>query len=379
MKLIPPILALLFMLSACGDESKVSDANSPETTSSIPTDQPVTKTKQSKMTIGLDQLRLRSTPGEKGEEIGHLKKGTVVYETGEVSDFTSQIKLRGIWFDEPWIKIKTDEGLEGWVYGGAVIFDMDSPSAISNKLLDLRLRSFFGNQLTDQMHSYRKAYYSAKNSQDFSNVFKKGEQLRDTLVTILEDKIDVMSMDYEQLPDLFWVEEALPGYETALVAEGTIYYLLQDFKAFQKIANKTEGKEDDDFVNLNLKVHASDSVEYFFPAWVLQTWDYGGHSKLGQEIHLDILKEADKNLTKSDLFLAHIMKIKDQIVYDIVSEEVTYWEPIDNIKKELDDIIKSNLGILTSDDKIALETRRTMFDNFKANAIEVNHKSGISN
>lgn len=367
--------SLLFFLS-CGDDQNNQNQSVDITTDT--TAQVVLQNVPTRLIVGLDHLRLREKAGEAGKEIAMLKKGTILYETGEVSNFSSRIKLRGVWFEEPWVKVKTEDGIEGWVFTGAVTFDIQNPTAFSEKILDTRLKSFFGNTITDESHSYRKAYYSAKTSEDFSKVYKTGEQLRDKMVTILEKKIDVTQLDYEKLPDLFWVEESIPGYETALVAEGTIYYLLKNFKTFQKTANKTSGKEDDDFIELNIKVHESDSIEYFFPAWFLQTWDYGGHSLLGQGVHLSILTLADKNLKKSDMFLDETIKIKNEILDDIAGKEITYWEPAAKAKKELDDILKANLSILTSEDKILIETRKAMFDDPKANGIEVNHKAGMN-
>ncbi len=370
------LFSLLFIISCKSDPKPDS-----ETETTIATKQqdtinvPELDLKPSKLKVGLESLRLRERPGRDGKEMAYLKKGTIISETGEVSDFTTRIKLRGVWFDEPWIQIKTEQGLEGWVYGGGVTFEMENPSDIANKLLAIRLKSFFGNGITKELNSYRKAYYSARNSEDFSNVFKKGEQLRDTMVTILERKIDVLSL--REMPDLFWIEEALPGYETSLVAEGTIYYLFQNFKKFQQIAKKTSGKEDDEFVDLNMRVHAGDSIEYFFPVWFIQTWDYGGHSLLGQGKHLDILKRVEKMVKKSDLFFDYGIKIKDDIISDISAGGITYWEPEGKIRSELDEIRTAGLSIFTDEDKIALETRRKMFENPEANNIEVNHKSGV--
>lgn len=366
-------LAFLWIFS-CNTDQEEDDTTEETSTETNPQ---VVEIKPTKLIVALDHLRLRAAPGEKGEEIAMLKKGTILYETGEVSDFTSRIKLRGIWYEEPWVKVKTDKGIEGWIFTGAVTFDIQNPTEFSEKILNIRLKSFFGNGLAKELHSYRKSFNSAKTSEDFSIVYRKGEQLRDTMVTILE-KIDVMALNYEKLPDLFWVEESLPGYETALVAEGTIYYLFKNFKTINKRANKTAGKEDDDFVKLNFKVHESDSIEYFFPSWFLQTWDYGGHSVLGQGNHLSVLSLADKNLKKSDMFLEETIDIKNQVLNDISGKDITYWEPADKIKKELDDILDANLSILTSEDKVLIETRRAMFDNPKANNIEVNHKAGMN-
>lgn len=374
MKITSLVLSFCLLLFACTDEIAT---DTPEASSSAEVIQEISKkTEPTKLVVGLEHLRLRATPGSKGEELAHLDKGTVLLETGEVSDFTTRIKLRGIWFDEPWIKVRTPDGTEGWVYAGAVVFRMEQSTALSEKLLDIRLKSFFGDALTADIHAYRKSFHSTKTSQDFAMIYEQGKQLQERMVKVLEDKINVPELDYEQLPDLFWVEESLPGYETALVAEGTIYYLFRNFKTFRKIAAKTTGKEDDDFIELNLKVHATDSVEYFFPAWYLQTWDYGGHSLLGQGIHLDVLKEADQVLKKSDLFLDDVLEVKNRLLDDITGEQITYWESLDKIKKELDGIITAELSILTNEDKVALETRRAMFNDPKANKIEVNQRSG---
>ena len=40
--------------------------------------------------------------------------------TGEKSNGTEEIVLRGVAYDEPWLKVKTKDGTEGWVFGGAV-------------------------------------------------------------------------------------------------------------------------------------------------------------------------------------------------------------------------------------------------------------------
>ena len=36
--------------------------------------------------------------------------------------FTEKINLRGTTYDEPWLKVQTQEGQIGWVYGGGVKF-----------------------------------------------------------------------------------------------------------------------------------------------------------------------------------------------------------------------------------------------------------------
>ena len=108
-----------------------------------------------KMIVNIDNLRIRAEPGENGAEVGRLKEGTMLYDLGEVSDFTTRVQLRGIWFDEPWLKVKTDQNLEGWVYGGAVKFDMDNPTDLSKMMLNKRLQTFFGKGLTGRLNAIK--------------------------------------------------------------------------------------------------------------------------------------------------------------------------------------------------------------------------------
>jgi hypothetical protein len=334
--------------------------------------------KPAKMVVNIDHLRLRDAPGEKGQEIGRLKKGTILYDLGEVSDFTTRVQLRGIWFDEPWLKVKTEQNLEGWVYGGAVNFDIDNPTALSKMILEKRLQTFFGKGLTLRLNRYKSDFDSLKTSNDFVGNLREGLKLRDTLTTILENRITITD-NYNQIPDLFWIENAIPGYVTQLVAEGTIYYIFQDFRQLQRKALVTKGEEDDDFVALNLMVYAADSVEYFFPSWFIQTWDYGGCSLLGKDIHLKILKNIDQILNKSDLFAPEIKRIKDQLIDDITNKNVEYWENVDEIRSELDAIIAANFKVLTNEDMIALKVRRQQFEYPTENGIKLNFRSGAVN
>lgn len=338
---------------------------------------PVEITTPTKMIVNIDNLRLRAAPGDKGEAVGKLRKGSVLYDLGEVSDFTTKVQLRGIWFEEPWLKVKTDQNLEGWVYGGAVTFDMENPTALSNMVLNKRLQTFFGKGITLKLNRYKNDYESLKTSSDFAQNFKEGIDLRDTLTTILENRINVGETN--EMPDLFWIENAIPGYVTQLVAEGTIYYLFQDFRQFQQKAMGTEGVEDDEFVDLNLLVYAADSVEHFFPSWFIQTWDYGGCSLLGKGEHLKVLRKIDRVFMGSGLFAPEVKEIKDRLIDDITNKDIDYWETKEKILLELDSIMGSGFDVLTNEDMILLKTRRMQFEYPAENNIKVNFRSGEPN
>ena len=363
------LVLLIASLSACK-----SDTSEAVPASQAPANTRVT-TENSELIANIDYLRVRETPGQDGKIIATLGKGDSMTDLGEVSAFTTKVTLRGIQFDEPWLKVKTSDGVEGWIYGGGVHFSLDDQSPVTKRLLDQRLSNTFGGTLADQILKYQEAYQSARTSEEFALVYRRGEALRDSLVGILEQKIQVL--DYEKLPDLYWIEESIPGYITQLVAEGTMYYLFMDYKQMYRKAARTEGKEDDDFLDICMQVHQQDSVEYFFPAWFLQTWDYGGSSELGKGVHNTLLGNISKALEKSPMFNRELQKLKEAMLTDIHNPDNTYWYPQEDILVELDQIIAADYPILTDADKRALALRRDAFADSAANGIKVNYRSGM--
>ena len=367
------ILLLLFpiLLFACQSESpkesqtEASTENAPEEQSATP----------STFIVNIDNFRLRDQPGLEGKEIAKLRKGTALTDLGQVSDFTTRIKLRGIQFNEPWLKVQTVEGLEGWVYGGGLNFSLNKNGGTSKLLLDKRLQTLFGKGVADGINNYRANFEKADSDEAILSVYREGIRLRDTLGILLETSIPVEN--YEALPDLFWLDEALPAYVPQLVAEGTLYYLFNDYKEWQKKVQTTEGSADDAFIELCLHIHSMDSVEHFFPGWMIQTWDYGGHSLLGQGIHHQLMTEMDQLYQQQSPFTKEVMDFKHQLLMDIYGEGTSYWETRPKIVAELQAIIDGGYSILKKEDIIALKMRLKLLEDPKANDLEVNHRSGM--
>ena len=82
-------------------------------------------------------------------------------------------------------------------------------------------------------------------------------------------------------------------------------------------------------------------------------------------------------LAESDLFSQEINAFKTKIIDDITSEHTTYWLDKNAILAEIDKIIAADYGILSEDDKIALQTRRQQFENAEKNGIQLNHREGV--
>ena len=207
-----------------------------------------------------------------------------------------------------------------------------------------------------------------------ASIYREGISIRDDLVYIIDERIEIGST--EQLPDLFWLKEAFPGFIPQLVAEGTAYYLFADFEEWLKQTQRTPETSDNDFFEFKIHNFLEDSIEYFFPVWTIQTWDYGGHSLLGRGSHKQLLFEIEEKHGKDSLFRMELLEVKDQLVEDITSADVSYWETKEKIILELDSILSADLTIFTTNDKVALETRRRHFEKPKQFQIETNHRAG---
>ncbi len=74
----------------------------------------------SKLYVTIDKLKVRKTPGLKGELLGELKLFDEVFYMNEVTDSTFVVNLGREKANEPYVKIKTKRGTVGWVYGAGV-------------------------------------------------------------------------------------------------------------------------------------------------------------------------------------------------------------------------------------------------------------------
>ncbi|MCP3926402.1 MAG: SH3 domain-containing protein [Desulfobacterales bacterium] len=80
-----------------------------------------TNSKNTKYSAWVDSVRVRKTPGFKSKTITFLKVGETIYSTGIQSKTRHKITMRGIHFNEYFIKIKTKKNQVGWVFKGELV------------------------------------------------------------------------------------------------------------------------------------------------------------------------------------------------------------------------------------------------------------------
>ncbi len=72
--------------------------------------------------VTIDSLNMRELPSLSSRILTKLNLYEEVAFMNEITETTQVINLNGREVDEPWIKIKTNNGIVGWVYGAGVHF-----------------------------------------------------------------------------------------------------------------------------------------------------------------------------------------------------------------------------------------------------------------
>lgn len=349
-------LVLLCTLTACNNDDNKVDTSAHAQTLPNSNNNPKTQHRQSvNLKILLNDLRIRHTPSLNGKVIDKLKENTVVEWLGEISQERHRIKLRGVQFKEPWLKIKTPSGKQGWAYAAATlpISDSNYTDALRNKLYTERAMYFFGDKVGQAVVKYRLSYQQAQTDQQLARAYSDIRLHRPALVENLRKKAEIN----QPAMDMSWIEYLMPGFKVVQVAEGTVYYPTANFVSLANKAKTTQGQTDDEFFAFCQRLFPYNGLEGFFANWFEQTWDYGGESLLGQGKHLAALQEMDQLFRQSSFFAQTLKHYKNDLVHDITYSETKFRESKDKIKRELQQILAKNFSILTSADKKSIKER----------------------
>lgn len=92
----------------------------------------IIREKTTPLYVTFDGLNVRSGPGLNYGKVDRLNLYDEVVFLNEITDSTYQISLGQITPNEPWIKIKTPSGKEGWVYGAGVEYFKKKLEGVEN-------------------------------------------------------------------------------------------------------------------------------------------------------------------------------------------------------------------------------------------------------
>ncbi len=70
--------------------------------------------------VTINNLKLRTGPSLDSAVVAQLRLFEEVYFMNEVTDFKQELSLGYEVANEPWVKVRTQKGREGWVFGAGV-------------------------------------------------------------------------------------------------------------------------------------------------------------------------------------------------------------------------------------------------------------------
>lgn len=130
-------------LLACGAPTSSNDSTSPPSSDSIPhqtatTPVDTTPAGPPSLLVWVDQLNAREQPNLKSPVLVQFREGESVRPTGERSNFTERIELRGQSFEEPWLEVAINDGRTAWVFAGGLRRpgEVKGPSILPTTQLD---------------------------------------------------------------------------------------------------------------------------------------------------------------------------------------------------------------------------------------------------
>lgn len=73
-----------------------------------------------RLQVMFDEMRLRDSPGLNGKVLTTLNGNDMVEDQGEVSSRTDTVVLGGVTYHSHWYKVRSFDGITGWIYGAAI-------------------------------------------------------------------------------------------------------------------------------------------------------------------------------------------------------------------------------------------------------------------
>ncbi len=142
------LILLTFAINSCGNKKvSATDANS-----SI-----IDSNKQQELFVWVENARIRKEPDLNAEVIVEIKGGEKVVLTGETSNNKIKVKLRGVEFEDVWVKVKTSDEKEGWIFKGMLTDDAEKALSM-NDFLILPDHSIGKVKLGDRKEDVQKIY-----------------------------------------------------------------------------------------------------------------------------------------------------------------------------------------------------------------------------
>ncbi|GAB4423821.1 MAG: hypothetical protein OHK0039_40630 [Bacteroidia bacterium] len=112
------LVAAAFVFFGCNAAPQGGDTGTPD--ADVQTAAPAAAG-QGLFMVRVDNLRLRKEPNRQAGVVAQLREGSFVQGTGEVTSFRDTATLRGRFYEEPYYRVGTDAGEQGYAFGGGLL------------------------------------------------------------------------------------------------------------------------------------------------------------------------------------------------------------------------------------------------------------------
>ncbi len=303
--------------------------------------------------VAVDYLRLREEPRLDAAETAHLRAGELLQLSGEITGFRQPVRLRGLAYRDPWVRVRTQAGQMAWVYGGGLSFRDQPRSVVSQVLINGRLEHFLGKELAEKVKQYASEWESAAcDETSFAERLKKSLELRRQI----EKQIRAHFRYSGSLPDFHWLTSSFPPFFVVYDRSTQQLRLYRDFKALHRLATRCRGEMDDELVELYFELFSLDSLEHDRPSYLLedaeknQTWFL---MEDGQALQL--LQKLSKLYEAGGIYREEAVFWKNSWLEDLLKPDYPFWNDPERVRVEINTILEQNLSILSKEDKQQLK------------------------
>ncbi len=301
--------------------------------------------------VTIDYLRVRRQPDLNAAEIGHLRLGETVPLTGEITQFTSPIRLRGLAYQDPWVGVSLPDGKRGWAYGGGLGFRGMEQSVLAETLNSKRLEHFLGAPLADELSSYAQRFNEVRcDSTAFAERQKKALVLQKQIEKALNRHFSAGAS--ANLPDFYWLESNFPAFFVQYDRQNRRLRIFQDYKALAREAKRCPGTTDDALAEWYFSLYPADSLEADFPVYVLDDREQNKHyNTLGDGNTLSVFRKMDILYTTSDLYDELLLQWKARWLKDLKNPDLPFWHAPEDVHSEINAILGLNSPLFTEEER----------------------------
>ncbi len=304
----------------------------------------------------IDYLRIREQPDLDAASAGNFRLGDEVQLTGEITNFSTPVRLRGLTYDDPWVGVVTADGKKAWAYGGGLGFRDSPKSVVAETLMHKRLVHFLGQELAEELTALSQRFQNLNcDSTAFAERQKKALGLRPQIEQALNRHFSPGSSD--KLPDFYWLESNFPTFFVQYDKTDKRLRIFQNYKALARLAKSCPGSTDDDLAKWYFLLYPQDSMETKYPVYVLEDFENQKlYNTLGDGKTARLFEAMGELSAESDLYDDLLMQWKAAWLEDLRNSNLPFWHDPEDVHSEINTILGVHSSLFTEKEQAFLRS-----------------------